>query len=308
MKKGLYYFFVCVVLLTASCKNGQGNKNIETDTPAKGTIYISVDESFKPVIQEQIKVFHSSFPNANIIASYKPEVECFKDLEKGDSTRMIIVAKGLTKNEIVFFENKLFFKPQFSIIAYDAVAVIVNIHSRDSVFTISDLKNILSGTKNSTAIMDGNNATSSVRYLQDSILRGASFGKNVVAVNGSNAVIDAIEKNENAIGFIGLSWVGNINEPKQKEDLKKIRLALVECVKCTEKDLFAKPSQASITFGEYPLARPVYYILKENAAALGTGFVNFLSLERGQLIFNRSGLAPAKMNFKQRATKIKEQE
>ena len=299
---------MCFVLVLAACDDGKNNKSNETDTPSKGTIYISVDESFKPVIQEQIKVFHSSFPDAHIIASYKSEVECFKDLENNDSTRMIIVAKGLSKEEIAFFQNKLFFKPQFSAVAYDAVAVIVNIHSKDSVFTIADLKNILSGAKNTTAIMDGKNATSSVRYLQDSILKGASFGKNVVAVNGSDAVIDAVEKSENAIGFVGLSWVGNINEPKQKEDLKKIRLALAECVKCPEKDLFAKPSQSSITFGEYPLARPLYYILKENAAALGTGFVNFLSLERGQLIFRRSGLAPAKMDFRSRATKIKEQE
>jgi phosphate transport system substrate-binding protein len=307
MKKGMYYLFVIVLLFT-SCKNGRDNKNIETDTPTKGTIHISVDESFKPVIEEQLKVFRSSFPAANIIASYKPEVECFKDLQRGDSTRMVIVAKGLSNNEIAYFENRLFFKPQFTVIAYDAVAVIVNIRSKDSVYTIADLKNVLNGTKNVTAIMDGNDATSTVRYLKDSILKGASFGKNVVAVKGSSAVIDAIEKDDHAIGFVGLSWVGNINEPKQKEDLKKIRLALVECVKCNEKDMFAKPSQASITFGEYPLARPLYYILKENAAGLGSGFVNFLSLERGQLIFRLSGLAPAKMSFRERTTKIKEQE
>jgi phosphate transport system substrate-binding protein len=50
----------------------------------------------------------------------------------------------------------------------------------------------------------------------------------------------------------------------------------------------------------------MYYILKENSAGLGTGFMNFLSLERGQLIFKRSLLVPAKMNFKVRSGKIKE--
>lgn len=83
-------------------------------------------------------------------------------------------------------------------------------------------------------------------------------------------------------------------------------MALVECVNCIEKDVFAKPSQATITFGEYPLARPLYYILKENATGLGTGFMNFMSLERGQLIFRRAFLAPAKMGFNQRTGKIKD--
>jgi phosphate transport system substrate-binding protein len=100
--------------------------------------------------------------------------------------------------------------------------------------------------------------------------------------------------------------VGNESEPSQREDLKKIRLALVECTKCTEKDLFAKPSQSTITFGQYPLIRPLFYILKENWTGLGSGFMNFMSLERGQLIFRRSGLAPAKMSFLKRTSKIQE--
>jgi phosphate transport system substrate-binding protein len=303
--KGIYFFACCFILL--SCANETDKANIQSDTPKKGTIYISVDETFKPVMEEQIKVYRSSFPEANIIASYKPEVDCFRDLLK-DSTRMIIVARGLTKDETAFFENKLSYQAQVALVAYDAVAVIVNTQSKDSIFTIADLKNVLTGKKNTTAIMDGKNATSSVRYLQDSVLRGASFGPNVVAVNGSEAVVEAIKSNENAIGFVGLSWVGNVDEPKQKKDLTKLRLALVECVKCTEKDMFAKPSQATITFGQYPLARPLYYIVKENAPGLGTGFVNFMSLERGQLIFRRSGLAPAKMSFLKRNSKIKEQE
>jgi phosphate transport system substrate-binding protein len=51
----------------------------------------------------------------------------------------------------------------------------------------------------------------------------------------------------------------------------------------------------------------MYYVLKENWAGLGTGFMNFMSLERGQLIFRRAFLAPAKMNFNIRTGKIKEQ-
>ena len=45
------------------------------------------------------------------------------------------------------------------------------------------------------------------------------------------------------------------------------------------------------------MVRPLFFILKENTLGLGTGFVNFLSLERGQLIFRRSYLVPAKMDF-----------
>ena len=298
------FLILAVLLFFAACKGKVGAID-DRDTPNKGTIRISVDESFKPVMEEQIKVFHSSFPDTKIIASYKPEVECLKDLQN-DSTRMILIARGLSKKESSIFESSLGYRPQFAVLAYDAVAVIVNHASADSVFTINDLKDILSGKSKRIAVMDGKNATSTVRFLKDSVLRGADFGANVFASKNSDDVIDIVSKNENVVGFVGLSWVGDSYDPKQKENLKKIRLALIECVRCVEKGLFAKPSQATISYAQYPLPRPMYYILKENSAGLGTGFMNFMSLERGQLIFKRALLVPAKMNFKVRSGKIKE--
>ncbi len=298
----LVYIFLFAVMV--GCNNTP-NKLAPTDIPSDGTIYISVDESFKPVMEQQILVYQSSYPKAKIIATYKSEVDCFKDLQN-DSTRMIFVARGLRKSEEDYYIAKLEYKPEDDVLAYDAVAIIVNINATDSLFTIAKIKNLLNGTTNIPVVMDGNNATSTVRFLQDSVLRGEPFGKNVVAANGSEAVVEAVSKNANSIGFVGLSWVGNNNEPKQQEQLKKIKLALVECVKCTEKELFAKPSQSTITFSQYPLARPLYFIMKENYLGLGTGFKNFMMLERGQLIFRRAFLAPAKMDFKKRNSLIKE--
>ena len=300
------FLFIHIFLATVmvACNN-TSNKQTPTDTPNDGTIYISVDESFKPVMEQQILVYQSSNPKAKIIASYKSEVDCFKDLQN-DSTRMIFVARGLRKSEEDYYIAKIEYKPEDDVLAYDAVAIIVNINATDSLFTIAKIKNLLNGTSNIPVVMDGNNATSTVRFLQDSVLHGEPFGKNVVAANGSEAVVEAVSKNAKAIGFVGLSWVGNNNEPKQQEQLKKIKLALVECVKCTEKELFAKPSQSTITFSQYPLARPLYFIMKENYLGLGTGFKNFMMLERGQLIFRRAFLAPAKMDFKKRNSLIKE--
>lgn len=296
---------LAVLLFFAACKGKDKNATEEIDTPNKGTIRISADESFKPVIEEQIKVHHSSFPDTKIIVSYKPEVECLKDLQN-DSTRMILIARGLSKQESTIFESSLGYHPQFAVLAYDAVAVIVNQAASDSVFSMKDLKEILSGKSKKIAVMDGKNATSTVRFLKDSVLKGGDFGANVVASKNSEDVIDIVSKNENVVGFVGLSWVGDSYDPKQQENLKKIRLALVECVRCVEKGFFAKPSQATISYAQYPLPRPLYYILKENSAGLGTGLMNFMSLERGQLIFKRALLVPAKMNFKIRSGKIKE--
>lgn len=292
----------CMIMV--ACGNSS-QKGEVADTPQQGTIHISVDESFKPVIEEQLQVYHSSFPNTNIIASYTSEAACFRDLQS-DSTRMIIVAKGLTEKEEDAYKSRLEFKPVYGILAYDAIAVIVNREAKDSVFTMAALRDILSGKHKLTAVMDGKNATSTVRYLQDSLLKGTPFGSNVVAAENSQKVIDIVSGNPDVIGFVGMSWVGDLYDPQQVAYQKKIRLAMVECTICEDKGEFAKPSQSTITYGQYPLARPLYYILKENTNRLGTGFTNFMSLERGQLIFRRAFLAPAKMGFNSRKGSIKD--
>jgi phosphate transport system substrate-binding protein len=304
-KKRILLFYIIGFFWLAACSSTDESADTR-DTPTKGSINISVDESFKPVIEEQIRVHHSSFPATKINVSYKSEAECFRDLQK-DSTRMIIVAKGLTEKEAEFYKSLLSYKPQYGDLAYDAVAVIVNKEAKDSIFSFKDIKEILSGKQALTAVMDGKNATSTVRYLKDSVLKKGEFGKNVVAVNNSQEVIDIVAKRTDVIGFVGLSWIGDSYDPKQVAYLQKIRLSRIECTACLEKNIYAKPSQATITRGEYPLARPLYYILKENTAGLGTGFMNFMSLERGQLIFRRAFLAPSKMAFQKRLSTIKQE-
>lgn len=294
--------------MLVSCQESSNSQQTSfTDSPSEGTIYISVDEAFKPVIQEQIKVYQSSYPKAKIVASYKPEVECFKDLQK-DSTRMVIVARGLNKEEQKYYRSNLGYDAVFGVLAYDAVAVIVNKQSSDSIYTVKSIQNLLSGkVLDKTLVMDGNNATSTVRYLMDTLMKGTAFGKNVVAAKSSKEVIEFVANNVNAVGFVGLAWIGDPLDKQQIEWRKKVDFALMECTLCPKKgEIFAKPSQATIQGGEYPFRRGIYYILKENRTGLGSGFLNFLSHERGQLIFRRSYLAPAKMVFQERTTLLNE--
>ncbi len=51
----------------------------EMDTRTSGTIHISSDESFKPVVDSQVKVFEA-LSRMHIIVHYKPEADCFRDL------------------------------------------------------------------------------------------------------------------------------------------------------------------------------------------------------------------------------------
>ncbi len=291
------YIMLSVCILAAACKTSSTTEQV--DTPSEGRIRISVEDSFKPFIEQELKVFALSFPKANIEVAYKSEIECFKDLAS-DSTRMIIVTRGLDKKEQANYKDQLSYAPTFGILAYNAIAVVVNKKSKDSIFSMADLSASLSGKNNKQVVMDGSHLTGIVRFLKDSLLHETPFGKNVVSANGSEEVISYIKDNANAIGFVGMNWVGDNYDPKQMEDRKTLKMALVECTLCIEKGYYSQPSQSNISKGHYSLSLPIYYILKENAPGLGTGLLNFMSLERGQLIFQRAFLVPAKMGFKKR--------
>jgi phosphate transport system substrate-binding protein len=291
------YIMLSICILATACKTSSTTEQI--DTPSEGRIRISVEESFKPFIEQELKVFALSFPKATIEVSYKSEIDCFKDLAS-DSTRMIIVTRGLNKKEQANYKDQLSYAPTFGILAYNAIAVVVNKKSKDSVFTMAELSTALSGKNNKQVVMDGSNLTGVVRFLKDSLLHQTAFGKNVVSAKGSEEVISYIKDNPNAIGFVGMNWVGDNYDPKQMEDRKTLKMALVECTLCIEKGYYSQPSQSNISKGHYSLTLPIYYILKENAPGLGTGLLNFMSLERGQLIFQRAFLVPAKMGFKKR--------
>jgi len=287
-----------MALFVDGCINQNSSKTEETTT--KGTIQISADESFKPVIDSEVKVFEASYPEAKIITHYKPEAECLKDLNN-DSIRMVIVTRPLNDDEEKAMKTRLNFVPAYGKLAYDAIAVIVNRQSKDSVFDMADIRSMIKGTSGYKykVVLDGLSSTSTVRYVIDSLAEGAPLGKNVVAAANSQGVIDYVGNNTDAIGMVGVSWIGNKEDTSQLSFLKKVNIASLECKSCSPV-AYTKPYQANIAMRRYPMIRGLYYILKENYDGLGSGLANFLIYERGQMIFKRAYLYPARMSFEVR--------
>jgi phosphate transport system substrate-binding protein len=297
-----------LAITLVSCETNKKKAKViaGNDTISTGTIHISVDESFAPIIDEQIKVFMSQHPEAKIIPHYKPEAECLKDLLQ-DSTRMVIVTRGLTADEELFYKDTLSFIPLWGKLANDAITVLVHNSSKDSLFSVVEIKSMLNGTSGYPydLVMDGLKATSTVRFLIDSVLRGQPMAGKVLAAQNSEGVIDYVAKHPNAIGFIGVSWIGNKDDSTQLTFLKKVNIAALQCANC-DQDVYVRPYQANIAMKRYPLNRGVYYVLKENYAGLGKGFVNFLTHEKGQLIFRRGYLVPDRMAFQIRKANVSE--
>jgi len=292
------HFLVGVVLLAlagVSCNNRDGSENNREDSHV---LVISCDETFKPVIDAQLQVFADAYPEGIVRVYYKPEAECLADLLV-DSVKMVLIAKPLTPNEINYIQDSLKTGVRQATVAYDAIAVIVHPSARDSMFSIEELRSLVStkvenkkSSRGLVPVFDGLKATSTVRFMIDTVLKGGKLGTNVTAAQGSPAVLDHVAQNPGAIGFIGVSWIGNKEDTAQRSFLKKVKIAYLEST--DRPGAYVKPIQYHLYTGSYPLVRDLVYVLREKEAyGAGHRFVTFLEGQRGQLLFRRSYLAPA---------------
>ncbi|WP_276500947.1 PstS family phosphate ABC transporter substrate-binding protein [Terrimonas pollutisoli] len=304
-KKYLVFILSCAFFLLNGCQSFKEKEKTLLDTPDRGLIHVSADESFKPIIDEQVKVYEANHPGTQINVTYKPEAECLKDMAV-DSIRMIIATRGFSDQEKKFIVDSFRISPKKMVIARDAVAVIVSPEAEDSLFTMAEIKEILTGNfkKKLIPVFDGVQATSTVRFIVDSVLKSDSLTPAAVAARTSEAVIDYVAKNPQAIGFIGVSWIGNREDEKQISFLEKVKMVQLESMDLKGK--YILPVQANIYLRRYPMVRDLVYILKEKHRGLGKGFADFMSGEIGQLIFKRAYLMPAQKDFTFRPVRVSE--
>lgn len=305
MRLGLF-FSLLVGGMLFSCKSYKEKNAERPDTPVRGKITISADESYKPIIDAQIQVYESNNPNTKINVLYTSEAECVKDLWN-DSIRMVISTYKLSEQERRAIIDSFKITVSQLSVARDAVAVIVNPSSKDSLFEMGEIKSLLLGTNPNRLfpVFDGVTATSTVRYVIDSVLKGAKLSSKAVAARTSDSVINYVAQTPNAVGFIGVSWVGNRDDRQQLSFLRKVKIAHLESNDKSGK--YVLPVQANLYLNRYPMTRELTYILKEGHRGLGTGFADFLSGEIGQLIFKRAYLMPALRSFRIRPIRLNEE-
>ena len=290
--------YVVPVLLFFSCNNNAVEP--EVDTPTKGKVILSIDENIRPLADQLVDAFEYSYPDAFLVQSYHSESGVMQELYS-DSSTLAVMTRTLSASEKKYFEAKLYGIEEIKI-ASDAVVFIVNTTNPDSVFTVDELKKIISGedslwsqirpgsTLGKIEVVFDNGASSNLRYLTDTLLNGKNPGKNCYAVQSNDSVVSFVNARPNVIGIAGLNWLGN--KYSAADVLRKEKVVIARAGKDSASAVH--PDQTALVTGSYPFARGVWIVKIGKRAGLGTGFASFALAERGQLIVQRSGLAPAK--------------
>ncbi len=267
----------------------------------EGNIDFCCDESYANVLAQQVFVFTRTNPGAFIDMTRCTEREALTALLE-DSVRLITLTRKLSnaeKNRIL--ENQLNYNETH--IAVDAVAFVVNKNNPDSVLTTDDIRRILTGEVTQwnelfpdsrlgkiQVIFDNRNS-STVHYAIDSICAPEALYNGVSAVENSLQVVDEVSKRRNAIGVIGAGWINALDSAEVRvRDL----ISPVRVKKTPDAPAFG-PFQAYIASADYPYFRSIYMINTESNNGLCTGFTIFVAGQRGQKIFEKSNISPARI-------------
>jgi phosphate transport system substrate-binding protein len=307
------------VSLLPSCytDRSKGTSEDATDTPTSGNVGISVDETFAPILESQVDTFQKLYTDAHLKVSYQPEDNVFLDL-LNDKVKAIVVARELNAEEQRVLKKQDML-PITTKVGIDGLAIILHPSNPDSLLTLTQLRGIfggqtiqwsqVSGQKKLGAInvvFDANRSSTS-RFMRDSLLKGGSLTPKAFAAQSNTKLLDYVASHPTAVGVVGVNWVSDMDDPSARKYRRAIRVASITSRPNPTKDDYIQPDQVYLApksqellkqhpeLQNYPLRRNLYAISREARAGLGSGFVTFVAGQKGQLIFQKSGLMPANM-------------
>jgi phosphate transport system substrate-binding protein len=314
--RSLKFFGLSLILgLFLACGNKPNPE--QEEAYQKAAAILTADESFYPIIDEELYYFTNQTLDS-ITPVYINEQDAIKKLMRLE-TWLAFTTRDLTQKERQNLIDRKYM-PRAIPIAYDGLAIITNNANPDSCITVKDFARILRGEVSrwqeiypqsklgEIDVVFDNPLSSTVRWCVDSILGGQQFSaKNIGAVKTSAAVIDYVEKHENALGIIGSNWLNDKRDTTNVTFKKNISVMGVSKMDSAKNYNSWKPYQYYLYNGNYPLRRTIYALLNDTRNGIPSGFTHFIQLPKGQKIILRAGLLPRTANMNVRDVIIKKE-
>ncbi|KAF0140836.1 MAG: phosphate transport system substrate-binding protein [Stygiobacter sp.] len=173
--------------------------------------------------------------------------------------------------------------------AKDGLSVYLNEKNPVKELSIQQIKDIYTGKitnwkdvggKDAKIIVYGReNSSGTYVYFKDNVLGGQDFTSTMQSMPGTSAVVNAIVKDANSIGFGGAAYA------------KGIKFAAVK------KDASSKayiPTEENIKSGNYPITRYLYLYLKTRPSGEMKDYIDWILSAEGQSIVTKVGYFPVR--------------
>jgi len=174
-------------------------------------------------------------------------------------------------------------------VARDGLAVYVHASSPLTEISMPDLKGIfmgkitnwkqLGGPDNNIIVYSRENSSGTYVFFKEQVLAGADFTPRAQTMPGTAAVVNAVSKEKFGIGYGGAAYAKGIKILKVKKDATSTAI---------------NPEKKTVLDGTYPLARPLFFYLRNKAAGDIKSFIDWVLSPDGQGIVEKVGYYPVK--------------
>ena len=175
-------------------------------------------------------------------------------------------------------------------VAIDGLSVYVNkANKKVNDLTLVQIKGIYTGEiknwkevggSDAKIIMYGReNSSGTYVYFKEHVLENKDFSSDVQSLPGTAAVVNAVSKDKNAIGFGGAAYAKGIKDIAVKKD--------------PDSKAFL-PNKKNIESGEYPISRFLYMYTRKKPEGNIKKFVDWALSKEGQRIVAEVGYFPVK--------------
>jgi len=179
------------------------------------------------------------------------------------------------------------------VVARDGIAVVVNPKNTIKEIDMQQLAQIFTGaTTRWNQIGDGDeeilvfsreSSSGTYMFFQEHVLKNKDYTPKAKLMPATSAIIEAVSSDKGAIGYVGLGYALAARE--------KVKIV---AVKADTNSPAVMPSDATVTSGQYPIARPLYLYVSVKADENVSDFVDFCLNDAGQAIVKEAGYVTVK--------------
>lgn len=173
------------------------------------------------------------------------------------------------------------------IVAYDALAVIVNPKNPVQRLTRQQLEDIFRGKITNWKEVGGEDmkiivysretSSGTYEFFKESVLKNKNYKSSVLSMPATGAIIQSVRQTRGAIGYVGLAY------------LNKYVKAIAVSYDGTH---YAQPSVANALNKSYPVVRPLFYYYDESKSAELKPFLDFVRSNEAKQIALKTGFIP----------------
>lgn len=279
------FFLIGFAIFASACGNSSDQQKGGGD---KVTLTVKGSDTVLPLTQKAAEKYMQGNRSASITVIGGGSGVGIAALQDGTtdiamSSRPLKVSEKLNLEEV----KKPFTE---TIVAYDALAIIVNPGNKINELTREQLEGVFTGKITNWKQLGGpdmkivaysrESSSGTYEFFKEHVNDNKEFGSNALLMPATGAIITSVSQTAGAIGYVGLAYVN--------DEVKPLRVSY------DQGKSFVAPSMETAMDQTYPIIRPLYYYHLNSSNEQVRPFIDYMLSDKGQQMVKDVGYIPLK--------------